>query len=150
MAAFTFNVAKGKSARYAELPGVSDGIIAILLVDAGLETDAVLKDYDTVAALLAGASNEATFSGYVRQPLVGVSVVTDDAGDTVNVDFEDVTFLPTSAQALGKIIFAYDPDTAAGTDADLLPLWADDFALTTLSSGSVSYVVHADGLFGAS
>lgn len=149
MAAFQFNVAKGKSAYYATLPAANDGLVAVLLASAGLETDAVLKDFDTLAQVVAGATDEATFGGYARQVLTGVVVAVDDATDVQTVDFADPTWSPTTAQALGKLVVCYDPDTTGGTDADLIPLWADDYVITTPTSGSISYTVAAGGMFSA-
>lgn len=147
MAAFTFNTAKGKAAYYAGLPAANDAVVAVLLVAAGLEADGALRDHDTLAAILAATNDEATFAGYARQTVTGITVTVDDAGDTVTVDFDTVSWSPTSGQSLGKVVFAYDPDTTGGTDADLIPLWADDYVLDTPSSGSISYVPHADGLY---
>ena len=43
-AAFEFNIAKGKSNRYADLPGTADALILVLLDNTGLEADATLQD----------------------------------------------------------------------------------------------------------
>ncbi len=150
MAAFVFNIAKGKVANYAELAAASDALIAVLLASSGLEADSVLKDLDTLAAVVAGTTNEATFTGYSRKTLTGVTVTVDDTADDVTVDFTDPQWSPTTAEALGKIVFCYDGDTAAGTDANIVPLWADDFVVTTPTSGTVTYQVNANGAFIAS
>lgn len=146
MAALVFNIAKGRVARYADAPEADDGWVAVLLQAAGLEADAVLRDYDTLADLLAGASNEATFTGYARQALVGVAATLDDATDQVLVDCNDPSWSPTTAQAVGKVVFCYDPSLGAGTDADIVPVFADDYVLTTPTSGTITYTV-ADGGF---
>lgn len=150
MGAIVPNIAKGKVAQYAALPNANDALIAVLLKSAGLVSDATLLDYASLSALLAGASDEADFAGYARQTLTGVTVTPDNTNDRVDVDANDVSFSPTAAQALGKIVFCYDPDTTTGTDADLIPLFADDFVLTTPTSGTVSYQVAAAGFFRAS
>lgn len=150
MGAFVFTEAAGKVARYAMLPEANDALVAVLLQSAGLEPDATLRDYDTLAAILAAANDEATFTGYSRQVLTGVTVTVDDANNRVDVDFADPSWSPTTAQALGKIVVCYDPDTTGGTDADLVPLVADDFVLMTPTSGTVAYEVNVAGAFRAS
>lgn len=145
MAAFIPNIGKGKFARYSMLPEANDALIALVLKLAGLEADAVLRDYDDVAAILAAANDEATFAGYARQTLTGVTVVVDDTNDRTDVDCADPVWSPTGAEAIAKIIFAYDPDTTGGTDSSLVPLFMDDFALTTPTSGTVTYQVAAAG-----
>lgn len=150
MAALIPNIAKGKFARYAMLPDPNDALIALVLVLAGLETDAVLRDYADVAAILAAANDEATFAGYARQTLTGVTVTVDNTNDRVDVDCVDPVFNPTGAQAIAKIVFAYDPDTTGGTDSSLVPLFIDDFALTTPTSGTVTYQVAGAGFGRAS
>lgn len=123
-AAFIFNVAKGKIAYYAGLPAVSDGLVLVWLKNTGLESDATLKDYDTLAAILAAANDECDFTGYSRRTLSGVTVTVDDTGDKVVIDSADpASYTNTgAAQVSGAAIVCYDPDTGAGTDADLIPL----------------------------
>lgn len=150
MAALIPNAAKGRVARYADLPAANDGLVWVLLVAAGLVSDATLRDYDTLADVLAGASDEATFTGYARQAATSVSVTVDDANDRVDVNADDALWAPATAQALGKIGLAYDPDIAGGTDADLIPLFWDDFVLTTVNGIGALYVVNAAGFARAS
>lgn len=144
-AADIFNIAKGRFARYADLPETSDALLWTLWASSGLVSDAVMLDYDDIAAIEAGASSEATFTGYSRQTATSVVVTTDDTNDRVDVDCADPQWSPTSAEALGKIILAYDGDTGAGTDANIVPLMYDDFVLTTATSGTLDYQVAAAG-----
>lgn len=152
MAVLIPNIAKGKVARYAELPLANDALIWVLLKSAGLVSDAVLRDLDTLSDILAGASDEATFTGYARViHSSGITVTVDDTNDRMDVDDTvDPTWSPTSAEALGKILCCYDADTTAGTDADLIPLFADDYVLTTPTSGTTSYTVATGGFYRAS
>lgn len=150
MSAFIFNIAKGKFARYAMLPETNDALIALVLVSSGLESDATLRDYDDVSTILAASNDEATFTGYARVTLSGVTVTVDDTNDRVDVTCTNPSFSPTTAQALGAILIAYDNDTTAGTDTSLVPIFKDDFALTTPTSGSVTYQVNASGFARAS
>lgn len=150
MGAIVFNIAKGKVAQYAVLPNANDALIAVLLKSSGLESDGTLQDYDTLSAILAAANDEATFAGYSRQTLASVTVTPDDTNNRQDVDAADPSWSPTAAEALGKIVICYDPDTTGGTDADLVPLTADDFAITMPTAGTVTYQVASGGFFRAS
>ena len=138
MAALIPNIAKGKFARYAELPETGDNLKWIILQSASLEADATLRDYDSVSAILGGTSSEATFTGYSRQVATGVTVTVDDTNDRVDIAIDNPSWSPTSAQAQGKIILAYDP-TGSSADTDLVPLFMDDFSVTTATSGTLEY-----------
>jgi hypothetical protein len=149
--AFIFNQAKGKAAQLALLPAANDGLIWVILANAGLESDAVLKDKVSLADIVSGTTDEATFTGYARLTHVGsVVVAIDESGDDVTIDdTTDPSWSPTSAQAIGKIVACYDPDTTGGTDADLIPIFADDFAMTTPVTGSITYQVATGGFYTA-
>lgn len=149
MAAITFNKTLGTGAYYAGLPAANDSLIAVLLASSGLVSDATMRDYDDLAAVLAGASDEATFTGYSRQTLTNVTVTVDDANDRVDIDCDDIEFSPTSAQALGAILICYKPDTGSA-DSAILPLIKDDFVVTTPTSGTVTYQVASGGFLRAS
>ena len=150
MAAIVANVGLGKVARYADLPLTNEILVYGLLVTAGLVSDATLKDYTTVSGMLAGASDEATFTGYARVTATSVTVTIDQANDRTDVDTADPQWSPTSAQALGKLFLCYEPDSTAPADANKVPLFYDDFSLTTPTSGTVTYQVAASGFFRAS
>lgn len=150
MAAIIFNIAKGKFARYAMLPETNDALIIVVLKSAGLEADATLRDYDDLGAILTAANDEATFTGYARVTASGVTVTVDDTNDRVDVDCADPSWSPTSAEAIGALLITYDSDTTAGTDANILPLFKDDFALTTPVTGTVTYQVATGGFARAS
>ncbi|MFC8583293.1 hypothetical protein ACFUGD_01770 [Streptomyces sp. NPDC057217] len=128
MTDFVFNAARGRYAHYASLPGAADALIVVLLEAAGLEADATLRDHDTLAALLAGSSNEQTGMG--RKAASGVTVTVDDATDSVTVDIADVTWTSAIGSPVGKLLVCYDPDTTSGTDAEIIPLSAHDFMIS--------------------
>lgn len=142
------NIAKGKFAYYAGLPAANDALIWVVF--SGTETDDNIRDADTLTAIIALAVDEATFTGYARVTASGVSVTVDDTNNRVDVDAADPSWSPTTAQAITRIGLFYDPDTTTGTDADLIPLFIDDFALTTPTSGTVTYQVAAAGFGRAS
>jgi hypothetical protein len=123
-----FNVALGRVASLAALPAANDALVAVPLEATGLVTDATMRDYDDLAALLAGASNEQTTMG--RKTLASVTVTIDDANDRVAIDCADITWTAATGNAVGAVVICYDPDTTTGTDADLVPLTKHDVTLT--------------------
>ena len=87
MSDFVFNIAKGRVAHLASLPGTNDALILIPIEASGVESDATLVDYDDVATLLAAANNEQSTMG--RKTITSVSVTVDDSNNRVDVDFAD-------------------------------------------------------------
>lgn len=138
MADFTFNIAKGRLAYYASLPATNDALIAVLVEASGVETDAVLKDKDDLAAVFSGATNEQTTGG--RKTLASVTVTVDDTNDRVNIDCADITWTALTGNAISDIVIGYDPDTTGGTDADIIPLTMHDFSITTDGTDVVATV----------
>ena len=128
MSNLVFNIALGRVASLAALPAATDALVAVPLEAAGLVTDATMRDYDDLASLLAGASNEQTTMG--RKTLSGVTVTVDDTNDRVAVDCADITWTAAAGNAVGAVVICYDPDTTGGTDADLVPLTKHDLSLT--------------------
>lgn len=147
MADFVFNIAKGRVAELAKLAAAADALLAIPLEAAGIETDAVLRDKDTFADVVSGATNEQTTLG--RKTLTGVTVTTDDATDTVKVDCDDWTWTAAAGSDIAAVVICYDADTGAGTDADLVPLVKLDLAYTP-SGADLPVQVGASGLYTAS
>lgn len=148
---FQFNIAKGKMAYYASLPAAADAFIAVLLNATGIEADATLKDYDDLATLLAGSSDELTATNYTRKTLAGVTATIDDANDWVDVTcsaFTWTTLGGASNQTVGKMLICYDNDTGAGTDANIVPLVA--FALNFTTTGvDETFTPQSPGFFRA-
>jgi hypothetical protein len=128
VANFVFNTALARVCYLAGLPAANDALVAIPLAATGIEADSVLRDKDTFADLVAGATNEQTDLG--RQTLTGVSVTVDDTGDLAVIDAADITWTDTEGAAIAALVICYDPDTTTGTDADLIPLLKYDLAMT--------------------
>ena len=128
MANIVLNQALGRIASLAALPAANDGLVLIALEASGLETDAVLRDKDTFADVVAGTTNEQTTVG--RKPLTGVTVTVDDTNDRVAIDADNVTWTAPTGNAIGAVVICYDPDTTTGTDADLIPLTKHDLLWT--------------------
>jgi hypothetical protein len=128
MANIVFNVALGRVASLAALPAANDALVLVPLEAAGLETDAVLRDKDDLAAVVAGTTNEQTSVG--RKTLSSVTVTVNDTNDRIEVDAADVTWTSPTGNPVGAVVVCYDPDTTSGTDADLIPLTKHDLTWT--------------------
>ncbi|MFJ6579260.1 hypothetical protein ACIQMY_25275 [Streptomyces sp. NPDC091368] len=145
MGNIVFNQALGRVAALAALPAANDALIAVPLEAAGLVTDATMRDYDDLATLLAGASNEQTSMG--RKTLTGVTVTVDDTNDRVAIDCADITWTGATGSAVGAVVICYDPDTTTGTDSDLIPLTKHDVTMTPDGS---SYTLTVSDFYRAS
>ena len=138
MASFVFNVAKGRVAEIHERVNNNDptnaALVVVVLAESGLESDDTLEDYDTLSALLAGASNEATNTNYARKTLTDadISAITvDDTNDRVTATFSNQTWTSVGAgDSWRKLLVCYDSDTTGGTDANIVPLTAHDLLIS--------------------
>ncbi|MFF6829657.1 hypothetical protein [Streptomyces longwoodensis] len=128
MATIVFNTALGRVASLAALPAANDALVLVPLEASGLETDAVLRDKDTLADVVAGSTNEQTIVG--RKVLAGVAVTVDDTNDRVSISATNVTWSSPTGNPVGAVVICYDPDTTGGTDADLIPLTKHDLSWT--------------------
>jgi hypothetical protein len=145
MANFVYNVALGRVAEKA-----ADGAVLKLLVLKAAATDAVLKDLDTVAAVLAnGSTTEADFTNYARATLGSVVVTVDDGTDSVRVDCADVVFSFAGGALNNTTTDAIIYEEVAGGDANCIPLVQLDCVFTT-DGNNVTLQINAGGFFGAS
>lgn len=134
MANIVFNIAKGRVVEFYNRVENNDpaasAIILVPIETTGLETDATLIDVDTLAALIAGTTNEQTTMG--RKTLTDVDLVAlpapDDTNDRYEVSLPTQTWTAATGNAISKIAVCYDSDTGAGTDANIIPLTMFDFA----------------------
>lgn len=139
MANVVYNIAKGRVAELynrVDLNDPTNAVIVIVAIAAGTTADAAFIDFDTLAASLPGGGGaaEATNSGYARKVLTDADVVAlapDDTNDRMACDLPDQTW---SAVAAGTnwtdLIIAYDSDSTAGTDTNIVPMTLHDFAVT--------------------
>lgn len=145
-----FNIAKAKSGAYLEQVGVGNArLIAILVKAAGLEGDTTLKDHATLAALLAGTTDECDFTNYARKVISSVTNTVDNTNDWFNSDTADLLWTSAGGAAnnnVGAVIFAYDSDTTSGTDANIIPLYKMDYVETTTGS-DLEVRINTSGLF---
>lgn len=136
MASIVFNIAKGRIVelfnRVENNDPANSAFILVPIETAGLEADAVLVDVDTLAALVAGTTNEQTTMG--RKVLTDVELAAlpapDDTNDRYSLNLPSVTWTAATGNAISKIAVCYDSDTTGGTDANIIPLTMFDFAMT--------------------
>lgn len=139
MGNFVFNVSKGRAAELHDRVKSNDpanSALVIVAINAGAATDATMKDYDTLAALLGdGDVAEVTNAGYARAVLTDADLAAIPAPDDTNDRNERA--LPThsfgaitAGDGWTDLVVCYDPDTTGGTDADLVPLTLFDFVQT--------------------
>ncbi|HJQ65667.1 MAG TPA: hypothetical protein VJ816_04785 [Gemmatimonadales bacterium] len=151
VADFTFNVAKSRVRFYHD--SVKDGspstarLIWVALNITGLEADAALKDHNTLAALLAGSSNEVTNTGYARIVVAAASLTTsaeNDTDDWIDLDIADPSWAAVNAgDNWGKLVLCYAPDST-GADSTFVPMKAYDFSVTPNGS-AVSATIPSTG-----
>ena len=155
MADLVFNISKGRVAELYNRVDTNDAAnsaLVIVPVDVAAVTDATLRDFDTLAAILAGGVTERTTGGWNRKTLTDADLVAfaaDDTNDRVDLDIPDQTWTAVSAGAVTEMVICYDNDTTAGTDANLIPLTLHDFPITPDGSDVVA-VIAAAGFFRAS
>jgi hypothetical protein len=108
----------------------NSAFILLVLAESGLEQPSVLKTKDTVADVLAGTTNEVTNVGYGRKTLTDVDLAAytvDDTTNSITIAIPVQTFAIISAGDIwAQMLIAYDNDTTAGTDANLVPVSAHD------------------------
>lgn len=136
MANIVFNIAKGRVVEYYNRVESNDpstsALILVPIETSGLEADATLIDADTLAAVLAGTTNEQTTMG--RKTLTDTELAAlpapDDTNDRYEVSLPTVTWSGATGNAISKILVCYDADTGTGTDSNIIPLTMFDFAQT--------------------
>ncbi len=150
-----FNISKGKVAELAQRVLDNDPATALLAVHLweGTDvTDAVMRDYATVAAIEAGVANEATFTNYAKKDITdagdGLSIAVDQGNDRMEADFADQTWTAAGNglnDNLLRLTVSYD---GPGTDVDatMVPMCFYDFVVTTDGS-DLTAQVDALGFF---
>jgi len=154
--AIVFNQAKGRGIELHDRVNNSDpanAVLVLMLLQETTSADAVLRDYDTFAAILA-VETECTATGYARIVLDDTDIGPSTVNDTTDVRSADITD-PVWASIggavnnnLDKIVIGYDPDSTGGTDSDIIPITADDFVQAT-NGGDITGTVAAGGYLSA-
>jgi hypothetical protein len=137
MADFVFNIAKGAFVEKFR-DGAANGLVLLLTA---ADTDAVMRDTDDVAALLATGANEATDGSYARKTGLTGTITVDDTNDRVDVDLPDQTWTALAGAAITDLVVAYQESAA---DSGRVPLTLHDFAVTPDGS-DVTAVFNASG-----
>jgi Flp pilus assembly protein TadG len=154
MADFLFNQARGRGGEFYYRVDNNDpansALILVVLRAASIETDAVLKDKDTLSDVLSGATDEATNSGYARKTITDSTLTAytpDDTNDWLYLDMPDQTWSTVGVgDVWSKLLVCYDSDTTSGTDANIVPWLAFDFAWTP-DGTDITWVVPASGFY---
>ena len=130
MSATIPNIAKGRINEFARRVNANDPtnsvFVVMLLTDAGLETLAVLRDYDDFGAILAAANTESAVASYARLILDDTDIAdptVDDSGDTQDFDTGDFDFGALEAgENIAASIIGYDADSTGGADSAIIPV----------------------------
>jgi hypothetical protein len=152
MANFVFNIAKGKAGQYFQ--NVEDNspagcaIVVVPIEASGVEADATLIDYDTLAAILAATNNEQTTMGRKDVVAAGLTITVDDTNNLLKVEMADQTWTAATGNAISDLCLCYDP-TGSSADSALIPLTWHDFSATP-NGGDITADVGANGVYQAS
>lgn len=131
MADVMFNIGRARLQKHME-----DGADLIVVLLKTAAADNTLRDYDTLAALLAaggGAENvEADFTNYARKVVDNgdVTVTVDDSNNRVDVDFPDQTYTSAGGASNNTMVKALVCIDGA-SDAARIPVSAHDWTPTT-------------------
>lgn len=140
MANIVFNIALGRVVelynRVKSNDPANSALILVPIETSGLEADSVLRDAATLAAVLAGTTNEQTTMG--RKTLTDAELATlpspDNTNDRYDISLPTVQWVSATGNAISKILVCYDADTTAGTDTNIIPLTMFDFPQTPSGS----------------
>lgn len=143
MANIVFNIAKGRAVelynRVKSNDPANSAFILVPLETSGLEADATLLTAKTLAAVLAGTTNEQTTMG--RKTLTDSDLASfpdpDDVNNRYDVSLPTVTWTAATGNAISKILVCYDSDTTGGTDSNIVPLTLFDRVETPTGSDIV-------------
>lgn len=149
-----FNISKGRVAELYNRVKTNDppaSTLSIVPVDVAAVSDATLRDFDTLAAILAGGVTERTTGNWSRKVLADTDLVAftpDDTNDRVDIDIPDQTWTTVTAGAVTDLIICYDP-AGTGTTSGMIPLTLHDFTITPDGSDVVAQIATS-GFYRAS
>jgi hypothetical protein len=151
-----FNIAKGRVVEYYNRVDSDDPSAAVLVIvvlaTSGLEADSVLRDMDTLAAVVAGTTNEVTNTNYARKVLTQADLAAatpDDTNDRFDVDIPDQTWTAVAAgDGWSKLLVCYDPSSSGVTNSVIVPMTMHDFVVTPDGS-DITAQIAAAGFFRA-
>lgn len=143
-----FTYFKGRWVQLASLPLGTDNLEVVLFQATSLAADATMVNYQTLAAITAGGSLEATFTNYSRHILTSSDIIisVNTGTGVVTLDLNDQAWAgaggPTNNN-LGALIVLYRP-TSTSTDAQILPLTKHDF-VQTVAGGTLTAAIPSIG-----
>lgn len=112
-----------------------------------------MRDKTDVSALVSGTTDEVTNTGYARKTIDDTGIAypgPDQANDRMDLPLSNQTWTAVAAgSGWSKLVVAYDNDTTAGTDANIVPLTAHDFVVTPDGS-DITAQIAAAGFYRAS
>lgn len=157
MANLVFNIALGRVVELYNRVDTNDptnsAIIVAVLAASGIESDATLRDKDTLADVLSGTTNEVTNSGYARKTLTDADIsafAPDDSNERTDLDIPDQTWTGVAAgDGWSDFTTNYDADTTGGADSAIVPMTLHDFAVTPDGS-DITAQIAAAGFYRAS
>jgi len=138
-----FNIAKGRTAEK-----VADGANLIVVLLRAAQADGVLRDHDTLAALLAATGNtEANFTNYSRKTIANAALVltVDNTNDRTSLDTADLSWASAGGATNNSLVKALVCEDVGGADTSRVPLLAYDYPYVT-SGTALPLVFHASGL----
>lgn len=144
MSQFTFNVSLGREVEFHNrVDGndpVNSALVLMVLAAATIESDSTLKDYDTFAAIIA-ISLEVTNGGgtpYARKILTDANIgpyTVDDTLNSITLPLANQTWATIAAgDSWSKLVIGYDSDTTSGTDANIIPVVAQDLFINGVAT----------------
>ena len=150
------NIAKGRINEFVNRVNDNDpataGFVVVLLQDTGLETLAVLQDYDTLAVLLAAANTEVSVASYARLVLSDTDVApptVDDGADEQTFDTADFDFGALEAgENVAASVICYAPDTG-GADSTFIPVHITVPAAPVATNGEIFHFRTPNGWWAA-
>ncbi len=134
-----FNVAKGRAIEFHNRVDSNDPGTSVyrIVLASGAATDATLRDYETLSAVLADAGvTEATFTNYTRKAISDATIIfpgPDNANDRYDITLPDQTWNQaggTVDNTLTRLFVCYD-SSGSGPDSAIIPVAFHDFAVTT-------------------
>lgn len=150
------NVAKGRINEFVKRVDGNDpstsGFVVALLQDTGLDTIDELRDFDTLAAILAGSNTECSVASYSRLVLTDTDIgdtTVDDSGNSQDFDTGDFDFgALESGQTIAASVMCYAPDTT-GADSTFIPVHVSIPASTVDTNGETFHWRTPNGLWSA-
>lgn len=156
MAATIPNIAKGRMNEFVNRVNDDDpstsGFVVVLLTDSGIESLATLRDYDTLAAILAASNTESALASYARLVLDEADVAAptvDDGADEQTFDVTDFDFSTLEAgENIAASVISYAPDTG-GADSTFIPVHISIPTSAVATNGETFHWRTPDGLWAA-